>query len=62
MDAQIQSHTIDLADRKIRSPIDGVIDKEFVLPGEYVAPGQRLLMLHNPKAVWAQADITRAIA
>ena len=28
-----------------------------MLPGEYVAAGQRILLLHNPKEVWVEANI-----
>ena len=34
-----------------------VIDRTFMLPGEYVAAGQRILMLHNPNEVWVEANI-----
>ena len=41
----------------MRSPIDGIVDDKFVQPGEYVAPGQRLLLIHDPKAVWISANV-----
>ena len=47
----------DLADRTIRAPISGVIDQTFVNPGEYVSPGQRLALLHDPEDVWVSANI-----
>ena len=34
-----------------------MIDRTFVLPGEYVAAGQRILLLHNPEEVWVEANI-----
>lgn len=46
-----------LADHIIRSNIDGVVDETFINPGEYVYPGQRILMLHNPQEVWIKANI-----
>ncbi len=46
-----------LDDLTIKSPIDGVIDETFVNRGEYVYPGQRILMLHNPEDVWIKANI-----
>lgn len=46
-----------LTDHDVRSPISGVIDEIFVDPGEYVRRGQRLLVLHNPDAVWVKANI-----
>ncbi len=46
-----------LADFTIKSPIDGVIDESFVNQGEYVYPGQRILMMHNPEIIWIKANI-----
>jgi membrane fusion protein (multidrug efflux system) len=45
------------ADHKITSPIYGVVDETFVNSGEYVYPGQRIAMVHNPQAVWIKANI-----
>lgn len=55
--AQLRQQVVDAEDRTIRSPIPAVIDRTFVLPGEYVASGQRILMLHNPDEVWVEANI-----
>ena len=49
--------TEELADHVVRSPIAGVIDEVFVDTGEYVAPGQRILMLHDPDAVWVETRV-----
>jgi membrane fusion protein (multidrug efflux system) len=57
IEAQIRQKEIDLDDRELRSPIDGVVDEKFVQPGEYVIPGQRLFIVHDPKGVWIDADI-----
>jgi membrane fusion protein (multidrug efflux system) len=57
IEAQIRQKEIDLADCELRSPIDGVVDDKFVQPGEYVIPGQRLFIVHDPKGVWIDADI-----
>ena len=46
--AQMHQQQVDVEDRTIKSPVPAVIDRTFVLPGEYVAAGQRILMLHNP--------------
>ena len=46
-----------LADHTINSPIAGVIDETFINPGEYVYPGQRILMLHNPAELWIKANV-----
>jgi membrane fusion protein (multidrug efflux system) len=55
--AQMYQQQVDVQDRTIKSPIPAVIDRTFVLPGEYVASGQRILMLHNPDEVWVEANI-----
>lgn len=57
IDAQIHEREIDLTDRQVHSPIDGIVDEKFVQPGEYVIPGQRLFIIHDPRAVWIDADI-----
>ena len=48
---------LDLADRTIRSPVTGVVDKTFVQVGEYVTPGQRMALVHDPKKIWIEANI-----
>ncbi len=48
---------LDVDDRMLRSPIDGVIARTFVNPGEYVQPGQNLLMVHAPGDVWIEANV-----
>ena len=48
---------IDLADRRLVMPFDGVVDRVFIDVGEYVAPGQRLLMVHDPARVRVEANV-----
>jgi membrane fusion protein (multidrug efflux system) len=55
--AQIARQKLDLADRNIRAPLSGVIDKTFVDTGEYVTPGQRLVLLHDPETIWVEANV-----
>jgi membrane fusion protein (multidrug efflux system) len=57
VEAQIHQKDIDIADRIVRAPVNGVIDQKFVEPGEYVIPGQRLVILHDPQAVWVEANV-----
>ena len=47
----------ELADHVIRSPIAGVIDEVFIDAGEYVAQGQRVLMLHDPDVYWVKTNV-----
>ncbi len=48
---------LDLADRTIRSPVTGVVDMTFVQVGEYVTPGQRMALVHDPRKIWIEANI-----
>ena len=57
LQAQFAQQVVDVEDRTIRSPVSAVIDRTFTLPGEYVASGQRILMLHNVNDVWVEANI-----
>jgi len=55
--AKTEHQRLDLADRTIKAPVSGVVDKTFVLAGEYVTPGQRLALVHDPKRIWIEANI-----
>ena len=55
--ARIERQRIAIADRVITSPLDGVVSKAFVEVGEYVQPGQRIALLHDPRAVYVEANI-----
>lgn len=48
---------VDLADHAVRSPVGGIVDERFVAAGEYVQPGQRLLLVHDPQAIWVEARV-----
>lgn len=55
--AQVEQHRLEVDDRTIVSPIDGVVDQTFVDAGEYVRAGQRLVLIHNPNNVWVEANV-----
>lgn len=55
--ARIARQRLDVLDRSVKSPIGGVVDRTFVDIGEYVTPGQRLILVHDPKRVWVEANI-----
>jgi membrane fusion protein (multidrug efflux system) len=55
--ADLREQRAHLDDMTVRSPIAGVVDKTFVEPGEYVAAGQPILMMHAPEDVWIEANI-----
>lgn len=55
--ARVALQQIDLQDRVIRAPLDGVVDTTFVEAGEYVRPGQRIAIVHDPDTVWVESNI-----
>ena len=55
--AEIKRRDIDIADRTLIAPADGRVVMTFVRKGEHVAPGQRILMFHDPKDIWVEANI-----
>jgi len=57
LQAKLDEQRLDMNDRVIKSAIKGVVDKSFVDIGEYVTPGQRLMLIHNPEVIWIDANI-----
>lgn len=57
LQAQRRQKQADLGRREIRAEFDGILDAVFREPGEYVAPGTRLLLYHDPNAIWIDANI-----
>ncbi len=55
--AQRERQALDISDRAVKSPVNGVVDETFANPGEYVRPGQRLLMVHDQNNIWVNANI-----
>ena len=55
--AKREHQNLDLTDRTIKSLVDGVVAKTFVKIGEYVTPGQRLALVHDPNKIWIEANI-----
>lgn len=55
--AQRGQKQVDLGRREIRAQFDGVIDSTFVEAGEYVGPGTRLLIYHDPGVIWVDANV-----
>lgn len=48
---------VDIEHGTIKAEFDGVIDSTFVDAGEYVSPGTRLLIYHDPNSVWVEANV-----
>ena len=55
--AQRDRVALDIRDRTILMPFDGMVDRVFIDPGEYVAAGQRVLMLHDPARVRVEGNV-----
>lgn len=55
--ADLQHQQVHLNDMTVRSPLKGIVDKTFAESGEYVSPGQPILMMHAPTDVWIVAKI-----
>jgi membrane fusion protein (multidrug efflux system) len=60
-EAQIASErdrqVLDIDDRTFRSPLNGVVSRTFIDKGEFVRPGQRLMLIHDPENIWVEANI-----
>lgn len=48
---------LDQRDRALRMPFDGVVDRIFVDPGEYVLAGQRIVLVHAPEEIRIEANV-----
>src|SRR5690606_174405 len=48
---------IDITRRGNRAEFDGGVDGTFIEAGEYVSPGTRLLIYHDPDAIWVDANV-----
>lgn len=48
---------LEVAHGTIAADFDGVVDSTFIDAGEYVAPGTRLLIYHDPSAIWIDANV-----
>jgi membrane fusion protein (multidrug efflux system) len=48
---------LDLRDLRLVRLLDGVVDRTFANTGDYLGAGQRVLLLHDPEAVWVEANV-----
>ena len=55
--AERDQKLVDLDQRQIKAAFGGVIDATFVHSGEFVTPGQRVLIYHDPHTVWVDANV-----
>ncbi len=54
---EVEQKGVNLADHRITASIGGLVDKTFIDAGEFVMPGQRLLIMHDPDIIWVDANI-----
>ncbi len=54
---EAKTRALHLKRHVLASPIDGVVDEVFVEAGEHVAAGQRVALMHDPTALWIDANI-----
>lgn len=54
---QVALKQVELEHRTLGSPVNGVVDEVFADEGEYVTPGARIALVHDPADVWIEANI-----
>ncbi|MEA9391950.1 HlyD family secretion protein [Acerihabitans sp. TG2] len=57
LQAQVDQITQEIADRTLRSPVEGVVDRTLGNVGDYIQAGQWVMMVHDPKNVWVEANV-----
>ena len=57
--AQRDRVALEIRDRSLVMPFDGVVGRVLVDAGEYVTPGQRLLLVHDPARVRVEANVKK---
>ena len=57
IEARTSRQALDIRDRAVVSPVNGIVSQTFVTVGEYVIPGQRIAMVHDPRDIWIEANI-----
>ncbi|MEN3259550.1 HlyD family secretion protein [Sodalis endosymbiont of Spalangia cameroni] len=57
LQAQADQLKQEIADRTLRSPVDGVVDRTLGDVGDYIQAGQWVMMVHDPHNVWVEANV-----
>lgn len=55
--ARIARQALVVEEHRLLVPSDGVISRTFVETGEYLRPGQRIALLHDPTKIWVEANV-----
>lgn len=53
-EAQVAHQLNQIHDLTVRAPQNGVVDQTFTQPGEFISPGQPILMMHSVGDVWVR--------
>ncbi|GIX48962.1 MAG: hypothetical protein KatS3mg131_3173 [Candidatus Tectimicrobiota bacterium] len=56
-EARLALARLRLAETTLTSPVDGVVSQVIADAGEYVQPGQPIVIVHDPRDVWIEANI-----
>jgi membrane fusion protein (multidrug efflux system) len=54
---RLQQSQEQLNDMHVYSPVDGLVNEVYVSPGSYVEDGDQVFLVHDPRAIWIQANI-----
>ncbi|CPR14312.1 HlyD family secretion protein [Brenneria goodwinii] len=57
LQAQVDQLKQEIADRALRSPVNGVVDRTIGNVGDYIQEGQWVMMVHDPRNLWVEANI-----
>ena len=57
LQAQADQLKQEIADRMLRSPVNGVVDRTLGDVGDYIQAGQWVMMVHDPKNVWVGTNV-----
>jgi membrane fusion protein (multidrug efflux system) len=55
--AQADQVRQEIADRRLVSPVNGVVDKTLTEVGNFIQAGQWVMMVHDPDRIWVEAEI-----
>jgi multidrug resistance efflux pump len=56
-EAALELARVQLAEAEIRSPFDGLVAEQSLLPGEWAAPGTPVISVENSSRQWVRVDV-----
>jgi len=54
---EMKRKELDVNDRRLKSPVNAIVDRTFIDEGEYVSPGQNIALIHDPDSTYIEAKI-----